>query len=253
MKYKSLIVENIKATINSYIFKYLLITSLIINIVYTLNILFNNLSFNYLESLYYISTNAFYILFFLALILINTINTLHIFNKNTFYIIRFHSKKEYYNSLIKNVFLVNSIFYFINMILLITMCNLIFGSTFVITNWQQYNVINIVYIIFHFVKCLIIIEIITTLFPIIYKAYGRIGMIVYLLFIGIPLLLSSYKVEIINDIWKMSLFPVNYLSGGNYSSFSLELFSTLIYIIILLIFYCISFEIIKRKVKGVIE
>lgn len=236
---------------NSYIFKIILITSIIINVVYSLNILFNSLNIDYIQSFYYVLSNSFYIIILMMLLAINTINTINIFDQNLFYILRFESKKEYYKEILKNVFLSNLVFIIMNIAILIIMSNIIFGSTFSISNWQEYNITNIVYIIFYIIRAFIVMEIIMGLLFIIKKVLGKISILIYSILIFIPLILNNYNV--IKDLSNIPLYPMNYIVGFTCTSFNLEVCSSIIYISILLLISIIAFNILVANSKGVID
>lgn len=251
MKSKNPFFENLKLSIDSYSFKIILVILMIMNIIYTLNILYNNMANDYIRSIYYIFSNVFYITILFSVLVINTINIIIIFERNLFYIIRFNNKKEYYKILIKNIFYSNLLLYILNLFLLFMMSNFVFGTTFSITIWKNYEVSNIIYIVYYFARCLIILEIVMILLFLIKKYVGKIGTLIFSLVSLLPLLYNDGKS--VNSLLNIPLFPISYIKGFECKNFNFEFFSSTIYILILISITIIIFNIIINRKKGTIE
>jgi len=251
MNFRKIMLENIKNIIDSYCFKIIFIASIVINISYTLNILFNGLNDNYISLFYYVLSNRFYILIFLILVVINTLNTINIFDKNLSYVIRFKSKKEYYKNALNQIVFSNLVFIIFNLLILIVTSNVVFGSKFTISNWKNYNISNLIFIIFYVLRYIIVTEIMMIAFYLVKKVLKMPGSIIYLGIILAPLIVASNNV--VSNIYDIPVYPIYYLSGYSCTSFYIELFTSIIYIFAFMLVTTAFYKILISKLKGDIE
>lgn len=232
MKFSNYFYNYLKAFTNGNSFKILVLFSILINVCYPINIFAYGFEINYFEFVYYTLTNEYYIIILLILLILNTLNAIRFFDSNSMYIQRFKTKNDYWINLIKMVFISNFLYFLINTILLIIVSNLLMGHKVVVVQWENYNVLNYVYIIFYAFKLFFIYNLICILGVCFSKQFGLLGTVLYSVFICLPMLAVNNMDNTVYDLSSIPILPYYYLTKTNYVNFNLEFLSSVIYIIV---------------------
>ena len=188
---------------------------------------------SYFESLIFSFNSAFYIMFFLFIIFINTKNTIDIFQKNYFYIIRFKSKKEYIKKLIITVLVSNFLVIIINFMTLIAWRNL-FGYTGALYPIKDYNISPNIYLIFCIIKFILLASIISILNTYLLLTFKYKYILIGNCILYIWPIVSSTWLYGIDSILEMPL-SINYYLFSYYVAYSSFLFEVLCFIIYFLV------------------
>jgi hypothetical protein len=181
-----------------------------------------------------------------SLLFLNNLNLCSIFRKDfNFYIIRLKSKKNYFKTMIE-LSIVNYLFHFL--LIFLIMATLILLTTInniSIYDYQNYSISNLVYAIYYMFRYVIYGLVITTIFTLIYIATNdKISIIIEVLFLSMFLksnMISLYAKD------GISLFIWTYFSATTFNTFSLDVLSSIIVLLILEIFCFILFKIINNK------
>lgn len=187
-----------------------------------------------------------------ALLFLNNMNACSIFkNDFSFYIIRLKNKREFVKEMLKvstmmYFFQISIIFLFLIMILLLTKA----GNLEIYPYQNFYNIYevnNLVYCLFYFVRYIILGLLIMIISTLIYlNTNGR----TVLLFNGFFLLLQFYfnDIVLVNPNFTINLFL--YFSASSFNSFMIEVSSSLLMIIVLEIIIML-FKFITRENRWV--
>lgn len=169
--------------------------------------------------------------FFFAVIILNNINVCSIF-KNSFpnYIMRLKSRKEYIKSIIR-LSMIMFLFHFLIILLFILMCLFLINMTnFDIENYASYGTSNLIYVIFYLFRYIIFGILLTIIFSLIYINTNT---KITLMFGGGFLLLMFYFGNIIQIRDSFSLSIWSYYTKTLYSTFGLEISSSVFMILLL--------------------
>lgn len=243
------IIQNIKYLLLDYRFKLIVMFMLCFNFIGSIYFAYNNY---YLEGFLAIFTNIYYVATFFALILFNTLNTYNMFEKNTYYIIRFDNRKEYLIQLIKNVLISNAIIFIINILVSFIFLNF-FGGNLIIQNYMNYNVSNILYVIFYIARFLILSSIISIINICLLKLIDSKIIIFVNAILWITFIFYPYSQALINSIFNLPLMLCDYFRAKVYSNFFMESACSILYIIFLIIITTIIFNITKNRIKKIGE
>lgn len=239
--------------INSWMFKLVILVSIIVTIFAVTNLGINK---SYAMALQNIFNSPIYIVcaFFLPLF-VTTINVFTIFNNNYFLKIRLGSKKEEINELLKCNFYANSFVFLIVLLLLIIFLNLFCASDLGFMNkYQFYDIPNIVYLLFYVIR-LYVIMMIVSLFNsfLLEKISVKVLMIFNVIFYGVFL---DYTYAPIVDgrtsVLDSSPIILDYLQFNSYSSFVTEIICSLfsILLITLCLIIVMRFSYNKRNINS---
>ncbi len=186
----------------------------------------------------------FNILLFL-IVFFNTLSVCSIFSKKfDFYLIRKKSKKEATKEIMFFTSIYNIIYLIMLFIMVISFCLLLKGSNLNNLNYLNYSVDNNTYMIFYIIRYFLILTLISLLNVILYQKIQWKILFFNLVFImGFILYPSNNYIK--NAI---NIIPWNYFSNVNYSTFSKEIISTLLFLFILyfLVIFCLNY-IYRRK------
>ncbi len=196
-------------------------------------------------------TNSWYIF---TLLIIGLINTTKIFNEvrvNYNYLERFNNKYEAYSNFIFITTLINTIIFLIALlfplIILIFYRNLPFNNTL----YEYYNIKYYVYIIFHIIKILFILNNLINIFLITSLLIGSKKSLLLFIIILLDITITPYNYTYVNTILKFTLRPKYYFLPLPYSSFTLEISMTILYISLLICIYNLLFSIFKKIKKDI--
>lgn len=243
------IIQNIKYLLLDYRFKLIIMFMLCFNFIGSIYFAYNN---RYLEGFLAIFTNIYYVATFFALTLFNTLNTYNMFEKNTYYIIRFDNRKEYLIQLIKNVITSNTIIFIINILVSFIFLNF-FGGKLVIKNYMNYNVSNILYVIFYISRFLILSSLISIINTCLLKLIDSKIIIFVNSILWITFIFYPHSPTLINNIFSVPLMLCDYFRTKVYSNFFMESACSILYIIALTIITIIIFNISKSRIKKIGE
>ena len=244
-----LIKENIKYMLTGYRFRIIFMFLICFNLFGVGYLAYNQ---HYINGLLSIMTNPYYVISLLAMVLINTINTFGMFEKSDLYIIRFKDRKEYLIQLTKNIIVSNSVLFVINLIVLIIGLNIFVGNRFVIENWMDYSIPNILYVVFYLIRMFFLVQIVATISAFLLKLMDSriviiLNVILWSLFLMSPYA-SNFKVNTLSDMfWNFC----DYFRIHLYSGLAYEILCSTIYISILLVLTFILFHISKSNIKKI--
>lgn len=206
---------------------------------------------HFVDGLILFVTNAVYCVVLFALTLINTLTIYKNFEKNYFYILRFKDKKEYLGTLLKTIVVNNLIFFLINLAIIIIYLT-IFSNGFVIMNWQTYNISNLTYVLFYMIRFFILMEIVMIISVLLMKLFDKNTLILFNVIIWSSFLFYPYELKkIIGSVWEMHWMLAGYLRYHFYTTFSLEVLYSIIFIFLMAIICWILFCIVVKKRIGV--
>lgn len=243
-----LINANIKHMLNAYRFKIIILFIICFNL---FGCIYIAISKNYLDALFSTLSNPYYSLLLLSLTLVNTINTFNIFEKKDNYIIRFENREKYLKQLIINIFVSNTVLFVINLFVLLIFLNLFIGNYFVITSWHNYNIPNIIYLLFYITRIFTIIQIVSIINSLLFKLLNfKIVIILNGLIYG-PFIFGNHINETIDSLLKIKILIHEYFLYNEYAGFLLEIIYSSIYIICLCGMATTLFHLTKNKTKSV--
>lgn len=249
---------------NSYIFqniatifsnKFLQIFSIICLIVF--GYFFSSVSEDttYYESIVFGFTyHNFIIVCFLPMVIFSNILLLELFDNNNVYIIRFKNKKIYLKEILKNIFISNSLLFFVLLLIIFTFLNLFTPTNFTIKYIESFDCINIYYSIFIIVKCYILMMIFSFIFTFAFKLTSKGISLILMMIMSASIYVFEFIAGNVNYIYEMPLYFMQYFTESVvYDSFYLKLYSFIILIGIytLLIFLLYKLTINKMKKVGV--
>lgn len=183
-------------------------------------------------------------MFMLFIITYNTIITFNIFNANYSYIIRLKDRRQYLTELMKTICFSNLLLLLFQWIFVFIVVLLSFKKSLGIEIIDNYNINNCIYLLFAFIKNIILIEIIGLYCGLFLTRLNK-NIVIFIFSISNISLLNefSYSGHIIDSYSKMPMFYGSYLSINNYSSFINEIHYSLVYIVILVFILYILFNI----------
>ena len=188
-------------------------------------------------------------IFMFLILFINTLNICTTFdNEFSFYIIRLNNKKRYIKELLKNVLIFNILHLIIFFLIYFTIKCFMTYEPGSYTLYQNYNISNNLYLIFYLGRYIILGLLFCVIESLIYINFKtKIVCIINSLFI-MGFLLSSSS-DIINN--KFLIFPWSYFNNIKYSSFSMEVLYSCIYILILVIISFLLYNFIFKKKETI--
>lgn len=185
-------------------------------------------------------------IFMFAILFLNTLNICIMFNNSfSFYIIRLENKKKYIKELLKNVLLFNLMHLIIFFLLYFIVLFLLNSPIFTIHNYQNYDISNLLYLVFYLGRYVIISLIICLISTLLYVNFKLKA--VFLLDISFitSFLLIMTKDQIVSSIF---IFPWEYFTNIRFDNFSLEISSSILYILVLeIIMYVLYNFSLKNK------
>lgn len=190
-----------------------------------------------------------YTIILMSLLLITSFYTITTFNKDLTMFLRYKNKKEYLTKLFELVTIMNLIVYICYTLVGLTIVVLKYYGNITLSSHYIYGVPFIIYNIYVYIKFFIIINLLCLISSIIYKNYGKIYGISFIIFIFFCYReLSIINIDIISEFKEFPILFNYYLYPLEYSSFSLEICAfTLQSIILLLVYESIKFLTIKIK------
>lgn len=239
--------------INSWVFKIIILISIIVTIFAVTNYGLNK---SYAVALQSILSSSVYIVCGLFLpLFVTTINIYNIFNNNYFFKIRLDSKQNEIKELLKCSVYANSIMFLVVFLLLFVFLNLSCASNLEFMNsYQFYNIPNIIYIIFYIVR-LYAIMIVVSLFNsfLLEKFSTKVVIGLNIVFYGI---FFDYNYVPFTDgrtsILDTSPLIFEYLQLNSYSTFLTEILCSIFALLlpILLLKVILSFNLKRSDVNS---
>lgn len=189
----------------------------------------------------------FYMAFLFGIIFANSFMVVTDFDNNTSRIIRYKNKENYIKELIKTVFSNNCVVYIINLLMLIIFMNLFNGNGFEIHPYLEYNINNILYLVYTIIKIPFLILVITILNVLIYKFTNIIVALLFDSYIMISFFNNS--INYINGLSDIKFNFANMMSVNFYPTFGYEISFFILYVSVLLVFSYIIFMLLNSKNK----
>lgn len=169
-------------------------------------------------------------------------------------LIRYSTKKEYVDNLIKYSFKVNTVFFMIIAFIIVIATLCLVSTRISIAYLYEYKTINLLYLIFYLFKLYFIGQWLSILSILVYKLSKRslgvvIGVCIYLL-----IFLTTVDMnKTISSVFNMPLLVGDYLKMLNYSSFVIEIICFSIFAILLLLLGKIMYQMSFTKIKKIGE
>lgn len=226
-----MILKQIKEYYEDNLLKTLLILLLIISIFNIINIPDIGMSFEN-KILYFFSTR-FYQLSIIIILFIFSIKIINLIDSNLFIVLRYNSKKEYINSIIKIIVLNNIFIYTLSVLISLILLTIFNYNNISFINYEIYNIPFFIYNIYTLIKYYFIIDSIVIIGILLFKGQNIYISSFFLFFILIFKDNWNYNIDIINSLKDFKLFYGYYLMILKYSSFSLELCALSLELIIL--------------------
>lgn len=189
----------------------------------------------------------FNIILFL-MVFFNTLSICSIFSKEfDFYLMRKKSKKDATKEIMCFALVYNIIYFVMLFVMIISFCLLLKGRNLSDTPYLHYSISNNLYMLFYIIRYFLILSLISLLNVILYQKIKWKVLCINLVFI-IGLLIYPNNGDTKGII---NVIPWNYFSSVSYSTFSSELVSTLLFLIILevLIIFCLNYLYRRKKLK----
>lgn len=238
---------------NSQKFKFLFVLMIIISLYCSSALTYVDGSYlNYIPAIFLIFNNKVFIIFMLFICLMTTINTYIHFSNNNYYIIRLKSQKEYLKELINNTIFNNLSTQIIQLTMILIGLNIFCSSDFGISIIENYNILNIIYLLFFLIRTFIILLIVSVINCMLFNIINKYIVLVINTLYYASIVCSDYIFNntIIGNIkWKL----LDYLTIQPYNSFFSEIYYSFFYIIILIIIIRILFKYTVINIKQVGE
>lgn len=240
---------------NSQKFKFKFILMIIISLYCSIALTYIDGSYlNYIPAIFSILNNKIFIIFMLFICLMTTINTYIHFNSSNYYIIRLKSKKEYLRELINNTIFNNLITLIIQLIMILICLNIFCSSGLGISVMANYNILNIIYLLFFIIRTFIILLFVSVINCMLFNIINKnIILIINALYYA-SIVCSSFIFNIGNaDNQNMKWQLLDYLTIQPYNSFFSEVYYSIFYITILITIIHIVFRYTEINIKQVGE
>ena len=198
-----------------------------------------------------VSNNVFPILLFFILMLFSTITIFNSFEQNNMYIFRLETKKKYFEKLIKNLFITNTITFIIICLILVVVSYFFASSTIIIKYDKIYKTINIIYLFFFLFRVFCLSQILSITSIMLFKVINyRYVLLMNLLIFAYSLGLY-YEAKPINSLLQIKFNLASYLTILNYTNFYLEVMISCAYILFLIMISSLIFEFSYRQVRDI--
>ena len=198
---------------------------LLFNFVYIFLVYRSDLSGNiipYVDTLYYVFTDSFYLLVLLFNIFISIYITFDYFDKNLFVISRCENRKGYFNKLTKKMLINVTIVFLVNLLLALIIANLKWDGSFGISQYCDYNINNLQYFIFYIIRMYIIVLLLAYLSACIVKLLSfEISLFINVLILFIQFLPNNFELPILYT---------SYLGRYVFNSFGIEFMYSIVFI-----------------------
>lgn len=203
----------------------------------------------FISGIYNVMTWDYFIMIVLLLFLFNTYNIYTELTKNYSFLIRMKDYKEFFNKIIKFIFISNLIIYFLVLVIIVFSSIINTGMNMKIDNYLFYDISNSIYLVFHLIRSYFILNVLVIFCVSIYKLIKEeIGMIITILIpISLPMLYPLLIEKEISSIFKMPLFYGEYFISNNYNTFGFEILISILFIIILFIISKLFMNIVSKK------
>lgn len=199
----------------------------------------------YIDAFFSFFTGSYYILILQVLVLVSVNTTVKQFEKNYTLIIRFKGRKEYMKELVKRIIRNVLIVFIINLIIAILTLNLIRWYNFGVGVIEQYNISNVLYLVFYIIRFSIIILLNSLVFLYMMKSNNKsIGIVlclVYILISFLPLRKPHY------------IFYFEYFNILICKAFIEELIRSVIFISIMIVLLKIFHDYTIKNMKKLVD
>lgn len=240
---------------NSQKFKFLFVLMIIISLYCSSALTYVDGSYlNYIPAIFSIFNNKVFIIFMLFICLMTTINTYIHFNSSNYYIIRLKSKKEYLRELINNTIFNNLVTLIIQVIMILIGLNVFCSSNLGISVMENYNILNIIYLLFFLIRSFMILLFVSVINCILFNIIHKNVIFVINALYYASIVCSAYILNIDNlAIQNMKWQLLDYLTLQSYNSFFSEVYYSVFYITILITIIHILFRYAVINIKQVGE
>lgn len=204
-----------------------------------------------IDGIYNILTWNFFIMVLLFLFLFNAYNIITETSKNYSFLIRTKNYKVFISKIIKFIFISNLIIYLIILFLLLIISVLRTGMNLQIDSYGIYNINNLVYLIFHIIRCYFILNMLVIILVSLYKLVKEEIVVILsgILPISIVALTPFISEKKITSVFKLPLYYGEYFIKNNYGTLTFEICMSLLFISVLSLISKILIEITsKRKI-----
>lgn len=186
----------------------------------------------FIEGIYNVMTWDYFIMVLLFLFMFNTYNIYTELTHNYSFMIRIKNYKEFFNKMIKFIFISNLIIYFIVLVIVMLCSILNTGMNMKIDNYYFYNISNSLYLIFHIIRSYFILNIVVVFSISLYKLVREeIGiLIVGIIPLSICMLFPILKVKDVTSVFMLPLYYGEYFISNNYGTFPFEICMSILFI-----------------------
>ena len=201
---------------------------------------YSGMQYSYIGTVLAGFTNEFYLFIVLGLYLINTLSTISLFDQNYALIIRCGNKKGYFHRVLLYVLLSNSVLFLLQLAVFIIEIVLLNQEGLVIDSIGNYDVTNVVYVLFYIIRYFILIQLFSVFGALLSKLFSKFVILsIQCLGVVICLVTSTTSSDyVVDSLSKMFVNPVQYFWLNSYKTFTFEILCSGIYIVcILLILY----------------
>ncbi len=231
-------------------------TSMIVILV-CINLIFVTLGsggLHYFDAIIGTFYNHFYPFCIEIVLFVNVFYTYRAFEKKTSIIIRLKSYKSFLKKLIVQVLLSNFILLGINFIILLTVVNFVSRLPFSMEIYQNYQISYLWYTLFFYVRIMIILSLLSIFVLLVYKLFGYKGAVLSLLLYFYTASFSAVvEGEQLDTLSSMKFHPTQYFYEHYYSSFSLEVVISFVYVMIWIGIIVVLYEITSMYMKKIGE
>lgn len=203
----------------------------------------------FIEGIYNVMTWNYFIMVLLLLFMFNTYNIYTELTSNYSFMIRIKDYKEFFNKMIKFIFISNLIIYFIVLVIVMLCSILNTGMNMKIDNYYFYNISNSIYLIFHIIRSYFILNVIIILSISVYKLVREeMGILVVgIIPLSICILFPILKVKAVTSVFKLPLYYGEYFISNNYGTFLFEICMSILFISLIFSISKLFMSIVSKK------
>ena len=205
----------------------------------------------YINANIIIVSNSWINSIFILILLISTSQTYFVFDKNNEYVIRLKNKRTYLKELTKQVIFNNTLMIIIQFTLITIFIIITIFNGIKIVPYSNYQITNLEYLLFYIIRTYFIYLFISIFNVLILKIINNKVVIAINGIICALLINSTYSEIPITKINDMPIYLHKYLGIIKYENFHIELYSSLIFLIILIIVAFILYKIVYNNFKTI--
>lgn len=206
---------------------------------------------NYIDTVFITFSFPFFNICFFSILTFNTLNTCSTISNYLFnYIIRLKDKKKYLIKLLLINLLMNTLWYFLLIIMYFSFLNLYKMGTFQLHGFYNYSINNVIYCIFYLCRYYVLAMLYSFISSILFLNFKNKGSLLFAIVFQMLLLIGVYDGSYRSSI---SFNLSDYFSITLYSDFLIEFEGTCIYIIFIIVMVLLSAMLTLKRKKMIIS